>query len=190
MIRYFVAALVSTLRVARTKRNQVMMLMTGVKLSGDGLSIFVRSSKGKTKRWQKMKKRGAYYLLLRPSSCSLRCARAKTSTLYYILVFHRHSSPTPFCPKNRPSDLARPWTVVGVMIVEAPSNGMQNLSYQYQVLETGIYRDDTSASFMLRHDMVLRGQICGSLNSSNLPKQGNYATTHYSIFSIDLRIKL
>ena len=47
--------------------------------------------------------------------------------------------------------------VVGVMIVEAVSNGMQKLSYQsgtrYGGLKTGIYRDDTCASSMLGHDI-------------------------------------
>jgi hypothetical protein len=68
MSRYFVASLVSTLRVARTKRNQVMMLMTGVKLSGEGLSISHDYEEKRRKKWQKMKKKRASDCFLRTSA--------------------------------------------------------------------------------------------------------------------------
>lgn len=147
MSRYFVASLVSTLRVARTKRNQVMMLMTGVKLSGEGLSISHDYEGKRRKKRQNMKKKRAsdcfWELQLQENIYLAPCFWLCTDQ-YYIsfLAFFSES-----VPNNLASDLARRWTpfwsaqwVVGIMSQtrksQALSARMQSLSNQYQVRST------------------------------------------------------
>lgn len=182
MIRYFVATLVSTLRVARTKRNQVTMLMTGVKLSGDGLSILYDQGEKQRRgrRWKRRMHINCFWgLQLFSEVCP-------GKDQYYILVFRRLRSVRKTF--EVPSDLAGSWTVGGwrhdcrsheqryvKLVVSIPGT-------EYSRLE---FTDNTSASSMLGHDIRygFANLICEILNSANLPKQRNDLKTHYYIFS-------